>query len=102
VTQTPDRGGMHRNRPFGYDDKESVQGREPMADNSGDDARMELLNLLLDKVEADKYPSSTMLDIIEKLLTPETAPAYADVLMAKIRDENYPSLALIRRVVDFA
>jgi hypothetical protein len=68
-----------------------------MADE--DDTRAQLLELLLDKAEADQYPSSTMLDVIELLITPETAPAYADVLMAKIDGENYPSMSLVRRVL---
>ena len=73
-----------------------------MADNRGDDVHDELLNLMLEKVEEDQYPSSTMLDIIEQLITDETAPAYAEVLMAKIRDENYPSMSLVRRVLALA
>ncbi len=73
-----------------------------MANGAGDDVRAQLLELLLDKVDADNYPSSTMLDIIEQLITPETAPAYADVLMAKIDGENYPSMSLVRRVLQLA
>ena len=73
-----------------------------MANGSGDDVRAQLLELLLDKVDEDKYPSSTMLDIIEKLITPETAPAYAEVLMGKIEDETYPSMSLVRRVLELA
>ena len=69
---------------------------------AGDDVRAQLLELLLDKVDGDNYPSSTMLDIIEQLITPETAPAYADVLMAKIDGENYPSMSLVRRVLQLA
>lgn len=69
---------------------------------SRDDVHAELLSLMLEKVEADQYPSSTMLDIIERLITDETAPAYAEVLMSKIRDENYPSMSLVRRVLDLA
>jgi hypothetical protein len=67
-----------------------------------DDIHAELLRLMLDKVDEDQYPSSTMLDIIERLITDETAPEYAEVLMSKIRDENYPSMSLIRRVLDLA
>jgi hypothetical protein len=73
-----------------------------MADESGDDVRGQLFELLLNKVDEDNYPSSTMLDIIEQLITPETASAYAEVLMAKIDGETYPSMSLIRRVLDLA
>jgi len=70
-----------------------------MAGEESDQVRAQLLELLLGKVHEDNYPSSTMLDIIEKLITPETAPAYAAVLMSKIDGENYPSMAIIRRVL---
>jgi len=62
------------------------------------DSRRELLGLLLEKVDADPYPSSTMMDIIEDLLGPDEVAAYARVLMAKIRADQFPSLDLINRV----
>jgi hypothetical protein len=63
-----------------------------------DAVRTDLVQLLLDKVEQDNYPSSTMLDLIEHLGAPEDLEEYAEVLMAKIEGENYPSNALIRRL----
>jgi hypothetical protein len=60
--------------------------------------REELLTALLDQADEDTYPSATMLDIIESLLEPEERPAYAAMLMAKIRNDRFPSLSLIRRV----
>jgi hypothetical protein len=70
-----------------------------MTQESQDHVRAELLQLLLDKVEEDDYPSSTMLDVIERLAGPDDLQEYAEVLMAKIEGENYPSNALIRRLV---
>ena len=69
--------------------------------NQGDqqDVRAQLLQLLLGKIEQDTYPSATMLDIVEMLLTPDDVAAYAEVLMAKLEDDTYPSNSLIRRVV---
>lgn len=64
--------------------------------------RKELLSTLLDQADEDTYPSSTMLDIIESLLEPGETPAYAAMLMAKIRKDRYPSLSLIRRVQRFS
>lgn len=64
-----------------------------------DDTRRQLLDLLLGKIEADTYPSVTMLDMVERLLTPEEVAEYASVLMAKISADNYPSIDLIRRVM---
>lgn len=59
----------------------------------------ELLDLLFTKVSADNYPSSTMLDIIERLLTPDDIEDYGRLLMEKISSENYPSMSLVRRVL---
>lgn len=67
--------------------------------NAQDVVRTQLLELLLDKVEQDNYPSSTMLDLIERLATPQDIEEYAEVLMAKIEVDTYPSNALIRRLV---
>jgi hypothetical protein len=69
---------------------------------NGFDVRQALLDELLGKVEDDQYPSITMLDIIEQLLTPDDIGRYAQVLMAKIQDETYPSYELINRVKQLA
>jgi uncharacterized protein (DUF2342 family) len=63
------------------------------------DVRSEMLRLLLGKVASDTYPSTTMLDMIEKLLTPQEVPAYAEVLMDKIRGDRFPSVHLMKRVM---
>jgi hypothetical protein len=71
--------------------------------NGGDDieqTRAALLDLLISKVNDDTYPSSTTMDLIEELLTPEELPAYAAVLMEKISRENYPSASMMKRLVD--
>jgi hypothetical protein len=61
--------------------------------------REQVLDLLLEKVENDRYPSSAMLDDIERLLTPWRREDYADVLLAKIRTDRYPSRAMIERLL---
>lgn len=71
----------------------------PMANGGGEDARERLLGVLLDKVAQDLYPSSTMLDVIEKLLEPDEIDAYAAILCEKIADEMYPSTSMINRLV---
>jgi hypothetical protein len=63
-----------------------------------DGVRQELLGMLLDKVEADRFPSATMLDLVEELVGPEEIGLYAEVLMSKIREDTYPSMDLIRRI----
>jgi hypothetical protein len=65
---------------------------------SADDARAELVTTLLQKVRDDLYPSTTMLDLIEKLLTPEEQPTYVVLLQDKIRSERFPSMPLLIRL----
>ena len=61
--------------------------------------REQVLDMLLEKVESDRYPSSAMLDDIERLLTPWRREDYADVLLEKIRRDKYPSRSMIERVL---
>jgi hypothetical protein len=67
-----------------------------------EEVRSRTLQLMLDKVHADTYPSTTMLDIIEDLLGgPDDIADYAEVLWAKIEGDTYPSYGLIRRLIAF-
>ncbi len=61
--------------------------------------RSALLDLLLSKVKDDRFPSATMLDLLEQMLTPEELPAYAGVLMEKIAGDTYPSASMMKRIV---
>ena len=74
-----------------------------MADNEDhpeiEQTRAALLDLLLSKVKDDRFPSATMLDLLEQMLTPEELPAYAGVLMEKIAADNYPSADMMKRIV---
>ncbi len=69
-----------------------------MAEQS-EGVRRRLLDLLLEKVEEDTYPSSTMLDLIELLVTPDEIGEYSDILLSKVEGDTYPSNSLIRRLV---
>jgi hypothetical protein len=61
----------------------------------------EVLQILLEKVEADTYPSTTMLNTIEEMLRPEDVEAYAEVLLEKVRTSRYPSIPMLARVRAF-
>jgi hypothetical protein len=67
-----------------------------MADR--DDLRKSLLKILMDKVAGDRYPSVTMLDLIEAMIQPDELPAYVEVLLDHIQESTYPSMDMIRRV----
>jgi hypothetical protein len=66
------------------------------------DARAQLVQLLLGKVSEDAYPSTTMLDLIEEIVTADDRGDYIEVLWEKVRDDTYPSLALMTRLRDQA
>jgi len=67
---------------------------------SADDVRRDLIDLLLEKIDRDPYPSVTMMDLVEELIGPDERGAYAAVLMDKIRSDNLPSLDMMSRVRD--
>jgi hypothetical protein len=64
--------------------------------------RAALLDLLLSKVKEDRFPSATMLDLLEQVLTPEELPAYAGVLMDKVASDTYPSASIMKRLVSLS
>jgi hypothetical protein len=66
----------------------------------GMDTRARLVDLLLEKIAEDQYPSETMMDLVEQLLLPDDVPAYAAVLMDKVRGDMYPSVSMMKRLVD--
>lgn len=61
-----------------------------------------LLDALMRKAAADHYPSSTMLDQIESLLTEDDLGDYAELLVDHIDGDLYPSNQLIQRVLRLA
>lgn len=69
-----------------------------MADR--DDARAALIQTLLQKVSEERYPSTTMLDLIEELLTEEEYPAYVQFLQGRLRDDRFPSIPMLKRLTN--
>jgi hypothetical protein len=69
-----------------------------MADNNGPDVRELLLDVLLERVQEDRYPSVTMLNMVETLLRPEEVPIYIDLLLQRVREDTYPSIPMLQRI----
>lgn len=61
--------------------------------------REQVLDMLLDKIREDRYPSSTMMDDVEQLLTPWRRQEYADVLMEKVQSSRFPSRTMVQRLL---
>ncbi len=70
--------------------------------NGSRDLHREVLQVLLEKIEADPYPSVTMMDMAEQMLDTEDVATYARLLMDKLRADRFPSIDLRRRVSAFA
>ena len=70
----------------------------PEPRDRSDEVREALLDALLEKVADDRFPSVSMLDMIESLLRPDEVEIYARLLLRKVRKDEYPSLPLLRRI----
>lgn len=68
----------------------------------GQDLHAQILEVLLEKVRNDPYPSTTHLDLIEQILHDDEVEQYTSVLIDKVSDETYPSLDHLRRLQNFA
>jgi hypothetical protein len=66
------------------------------------ETREMLLEVLLEKVADERFPSVTMLDLIESLLRPDEVRVYARILLRKVRKETYPSIPMLRRIAALA
>jgi hypothetical protein len=65
---------------------------------ASEETRAEFIQLLLEKVRADPYPSREQLDLIESSVPPEMVSDYARVLMEKASQEPYPSEEILQRI----
>jgi len=61
--------------------------------------REQILDVLIEKIREDHYPSSTMMDDVERILTPWRRKDYADALLEKVRENRYPSRSMIQRLL---
>lgn len=62
-------------------------------------AQERYVELLLEKVREDRFPSGGLMDRIEaSITTREQAQEYFDVLMEKVEDSRYPSGQLLDRI----
>jgi hypothetical protein len=76
-----------------HDRNDDRQGRH------GDDLHGQILEMLLDKVRDDPYPSTTHLDMIESIMRDDDVESYAEVLLDKVRLDDYPSYDHLNRLI---
>jgi hypothetical protein len=65
---------------------------------SNAEARAKFLLLLMEKIQRDRYPSSTHMDIIEQSMPPQWLPDYLEILYEKIEDDPHPSIPMLSRI----
>jgi hypothetical protein len=65
---------------------------------NGIESRAVFVSILMDKVRADRYPSTSQMEIIEQVIPPQLLPDYLDILLEKIADDRWPSLPMLRRI----
>jgi hypothetical protein len=63
-----------------------------------DEAQGWMVEMLLDKVREDPYPSATQLSIIEEVIPQAMIPEYLDVLIDKAGQDDFPSIPMLRRI----
>ncbi|MGH3444109.1 MAG: hypothetical protein ACRDPB_01925 [Nocardioidaceae bacterium] len=73
-----------------------------MATNPREKVRVQLLRQLLKKIDDDPYPSVTMMDMAESMLTSDEDEEYARILLRKIAGEKFPSVSMLGRLRDLA
>jgi hypothetical protein len=61
-------------------------------------AQVAYVELLMDKVRSDNYPSATHLQMIEESLPREMVPGYVDMLIDKARQDHIPSVPMLQRI----
>jgi hypothetical protein len=66
------------------------------------EAQTAVANLLLDKIRADRYPSTTQMQLLEQVIPAPLRRDYLNVLLEKVLTDRHPSIPLLHRVVRVA
>ena len=66
--------------------------------NDRQEAQVALARLMIDKIRADMYPSSTQMDLLEQMIPRALASEYFDVLLEKVAVDQWPSNSLLARM----
>ena len=63
-----------------------------------DEAQAQIVETLMDKIRADRFPSATQMAILEEVIPREMIPDYLDILLDKIAEDTVPSIPMLRRI----
>jgi len=67
-----------------------------------DQANAVFVQMLLEKVRQDQYPSWTQMNMIEQSIPMGMIPDYLEVLLQKVQQDNMPSIPMLRRIQQVA
>ena len=69
----------------------------PVADEQN--LRERFVQILLDRIRAEAYPSLTHMDLLESTVTsPDQLAEYLEALMEKVESTRFPSMTMMRRI----
>jgi hypothetical protein len=61
--------------------------------------RERYVQILLDRIRAEPYPSLAQMDLLEATVTsPDQLAEYLEALMEKVETTRFPSLTMMRRI----
>jgi hypothetical protein len=61
--------------------------------------RERFVQILLDRIRAEPYPSLAQMDLLEATVTsPDQLVEYLEALMEKVETTRFPSLTMLRRI----
>jgi hypothetical protein len=70
-----------------------------VADQNDQSLRERFVQILIDRIRAEAYPSKEHMDLLEATVTsPAQLVEYLDALMDKVESTRFPSLMLLRRI----
>lgn len=64
--------------------------------------RQALLAVLMDKIRGDRFPSPSMMNMVEQGMDEEQLLDYAEILLDKLQGDRYPSPDMIKRLANLA
>jgi hypothetical protein len=63
-----------------------------------EEAQGRLVQMLMDKVREDRYPSATQLSLIEESIPREMLGEYVELLVDKAAQDEFPSIPMLKRI----
>jgi hypothetical protein len=62
------------------------------------ESRARYVQILMEKVREDRYPSATHMALIEQALPAQWIPAYLEILFEKVAEDANPSIPMLMRI----